>query len=130
MRQPRNTIQRSKLDLSKTAGRDSEAQEWSCLCRDDDDMRTGLRGHLAALMPQEVIMPKGRLSSTTSKVLKASLRQPRLHQLPPGLYDPIIHKHQINLSLHPDGRATLSLATSGYSKLERVLSDSKRHPNH
>ena len=47
-------------------------------------MRTGLRGHLAALMPQEVIMPKGRLSSTTSKVLKASLRQPRQYQLPLG----------------------------------------------
>ena len=62
---------------------------WQVTCehadRDDDDMRTGLRGHLAALMPQEVIMPKGRLSSTTSKVLKASLRQPRLHQLPAGI---------------------------------------------
>lgn len=61
---------------------------WQVTCehadRDDDDMRTGLRGHLAALMPQEVIMPKG-LSSTTSKVLKASLRQPRLHQLPAGV---------------------------------------------
>lgn len=62
---------------------------WQVTCkhadRADDDMRTGLPGHLAALMPQAVIMPKGRLSSTTSKVLKASLRQPRLHQLPAGV---------------------------------------------
>lgn len=36
-------------------------------------------------MPQEVIMLKGHLSSTTFKVLKASLRQPRLHQLPAGV---------------------------------------------
>lgn len=49
-------------------------------------MRTGLRGHLAALTPQEIILPKGRLSSTTLKVLKAALRQPRQHQLPSGLY--------------------------------------------
>ena len=47
-------------------------------------MRTGLRGHITALMPQEIILPKGKLSSTTSKVLRASLRNPRQHQLAPG----------------------------------------------
>ena len=47
-------------------------------------MRTGLRGHITALMPQEVILPRGRLSSTTCKVLRASLRSPRQHQLIPG----------------------------------------------
>jgi len=35
-------------------------------------------------MPQEIILPKGKLSSTTSKVLRASLRNPRQHQLAPG----------------------------------------------
>ena len=52
-------------------------------CRDDDEMRTGLRAHITALMPQEVILPKGSLSSTTSKVLRASLRNPRQHSLTP-----------------------------------------------
>ncbi len=47
-------------------------------------MRTGLRGHITALMPQEIILPKGKLSSTTSKVLRASLRNPKQHQLAPG----------------------------------------------
>ena len=48
-------------------------------------MRTGLQGHITALMPQEIILPKGKLSSTTSKVLRASLRNPRQHQLAPGV---------------------------------------------
>ena len=52
--------------------------------RDDDEMRTGLRGHITALMPQELILPKGGLTSTTSRVLRASLRNPRQHQLTPG----------------------------------------------
>lgn len=47
-------------------------------------MRTGLRGHITALMPQEVILPRRGLTSTTSKVLRASLRNPRQHQLTPG----------------------------------------------
>ncbi|KAL0028206.1 hypothetical protein WJX79_001719 [Trebouxia sp. C0005] len=51
---------------------------------DDDEMRTGLRGHITALMPQEIILPKGKLSSTTSRVLRASLCNPRQHQLAPG----------------------------------------------
>lgn len=53
-------------------------------CRDDDEMRTGLRGHITALMPQEIILPKRGLTSTTSRVLRASLRNPRQHQLIPG----------------------------------------------
>ncbi|DBA75103.1 TPA: hypothetical protein ACH3X1_010428 [Trebouxia sp. C0004] len=51
---------------------------------DDDEMRTGLRGHITALMPQEIILPKGKLSSTTSQALRTSLRNPRQHQLAPG----------------------------------------------
>ena len=47
-------------------------------------MRTGLRGHITALMPREIILPKGKLTSTTSKVLRASLRNPRQHQLAAG----------------------------------------------
>lgn len=61
-----------------------QCQAMSDICRDDDEMRTGLRGHITALMPQEIILPKGRLTSTTSKVLRASLRNPRQHQLVPG----------------------------------------------
>ena len=47
-------------------------------------MRTGLRGHITALMPQEIILPRKGLTATTSKVLRASLRNPRQHQLTPG----------------------------------------------
>ena len=47
-------------------------------------MRTGLRGHITALMPQEIILPKRGLTSTTSRVLRAALRNPRQHQLTPG----------------------------------------------
>ena len=47
-------------------------------------MRTGLRGHITALMPQEIILPRRGLTTTTSKVLQASLRNPRQHQLTPG----------------------------------------------
>ena len=54
------------------------------VCRDDDEMRTGLRGHITALMPQEIILPRKGLTATTSKVLRASLRNPRQHQLTPG----------------------------------------------
>lgn len=54
------------------------------VCRDDDEMRTGLRGHITALMPQEIILPRKGLTATTSRVLRASLRNPRQHQLTPG----------------------------------------------
>ena len=54
------------------------------ICRDDDEMRTGLRGHITALLPQEIILPRKGLTATTSKVLRASLRNPRQHQLTPG----------------------------------------------
>ena len=54
------------------------------MLRDDDEMRTGLRGHITALMPQEIILPRKGLTATTSKVLRASLRNPRQHQLTPG----------------------------------------------
>lgn len=62
----------------------ARAHTSNLLCRDDDELRTGLRGHITALMPQEVILPRRGLTSTTSKVLRASLRNPRQHQLTPG----------------------------------------------
>ena len=52
--------------------------------RDDDDMRTELRGHITALLPQELIVPRRALTSTTSKVLRAALGNPRQHQSAPG----------------------------------------------
>ena len=62
----------------------SHASFFCIVCRDDDEMRTGLRGHITALMPQEIILPRKGLTATTSKVLRASLRNPRQHQLTPG----------------------------------------------
>lgn len=62
----------------------ARADTSNVLRRDDDELRTGLRGHITALMPQEVILPRRGLTSTTSKVLRASLRNPRQHQLTPG----------------------------------------------
>ena len=53
-------------------------------CRDDDDLRTQLRAHITALMPAELILPRGRLSAVTHKLLRASLRSPRINELVPG----------------------------------------------
>ena len=53
-------------------------------CRDDDDLRTQLRAHITALMPAELILPRGRLSAVTHKLLRASLRSPRINELAPG----------------------------------------------
>lgn len=78
--------------IGRTHRNADEMQRWyhcmqTTLCtvfRDDDEMRTGLRGHITALMPQEIILPRKGLTATTSKVLRASLRNPRRHQLTPG----------------------------------------------
>ena len=53
-------------------------------CRDDDDLRTQLRAHITAIMPAELILPRGRLSAVTHKLLRASLRSPRINELVPG----------------------------------------------
>ena len=53
-------------------------------CRDDDEMRTMLRAHITATMPVELVLPKGHLSSMTSKVLRGCLRNPRINELPGG----------------------------------------------
>ena len=63
----------------------SLAAESAQICdRQDDEMRTSLRAHLAALRPTEVILPSQGVSSGTRKVLLACLRSPRINSLPVG----------------------------------------------
>lgn len=44
-------------------------------------VRLGLRTHLTALRPVEVVLPRGRLTDTTTRLLHTALRKPQMNQL-------------------------------------------------
>eukprot|EP00798_Chlamydomonas_sp_ICE-L_P022858 gene22858-30031_t len=47
----------------------------------DDEVRSCLRTHLTAMQPVEVLLPKKELSSTTMRVLRGGLRDPRMNYM-------------------------------------------------
>ena len=52
-------------------------------CREDDDLRTTLRAHLAALRPVEVVIPTG-VGAWSLKILKANMQAGRINKLQAG----------------------------------------------
>ncbi len=53
-------------------------------CRQDGDLRAGLRSHLTALAPVEIVLPAGGLSAASHRALAASAGRAQLRQLAAG----------------------------------------------
>lgn len=55
---------------------------WGVQSRLDGELRSGLRSHLTALAPVEILLPCGGLSSATHRALAASAVGAQVRQLP------------------------------------------------